>query len=616
VSIPASVRIVCAVAALFVSSAGAGRAQETLRAVTLVESQNVYIGQPFVMSVRIDGTDSPDAPDLSELRRDFAVTEGGGGSQNSQQFTVVNGQMSRVVRRGYVLRYQLTPKRQGILTIPALRIREGSRETTTEPVKVVVRPPAEQEDFKLRMSLSESRVYVGQPVVLTTTWYIGRNVNTFRLSMPALENPDLNVLDPRLRIDPRRQSEYVDLSLNDGQVVARKGRGRIGNIEYLTVSFEKVLAARTPGQLRLDEAVMTFRAQTVSRRRSRSLLDSFGFGGDAFGARQSFEPLSIPSNSPTLTVLPLPEAGRPDPFSGLIGEFSISAEASPVEVSVGDPVTLTVRISGPEFLDYVRLPALADQPQLIASFQVPDTQAAGEVRGAEKVFTQTIRARSSSVTEIPDLELNYFNPKTARYQKSVAPAIPLKVSGARIVTAADAEGAGESAVVANEIGTRREGIAHQYLEDDALVDQVSGVVERSRTPLWFLLLAAPPAAFLGLWAWTLAGARGGVASRRVADARRRLDAALSSAGDGFEARLLEALRAYLGALLERSPGALTYVDVGSELADRGVPGDALADLRFLFDACEAARFGGGAPGARGELERRGRAALAGMEEVL
>jgi len=582
--------------------------------VTLVESQSVYIGQPFVMSVRIDGTDSPEPPDLSGLRRDFAVTEGGGGSQNSQQFTVVNGQMSRVVRRGYVLRYQLTPKRQGTLTIPALRIGDGSRQTSTEPVNVVVRPPAEQEDFKLRMSLSESRVYVGQPVRLTTTWYIGRDVNNFRLNMPVLEDPNFNVLDPRTRIDPSRQSEYVDLALNDGQVIARKGRGRIESEEYLTVSFDKVLAARNSGELRLDQAVATFRAQRRSPRRSRSLLDSFGFGSDFFGGQQSFENVSIPSNSPTLTVLPLPQAGRPEPFSGLIGEFSFSAEASPVEVSVGDPITLTVRISGPEFLDYVRLPPLSEQPQLAASFQVPDTQAAGEVRGAEKVFTQTIRARSAAVTEIPPLQLNYFNPKTARYEKSASAAIPLKVSGARVVTAADAEGAGESAVIANEIGTRREGIAHQYLEADALVDQASGVVERAAAPLWLLVLGAPPIVFFGLMAWSLAGARVGAASRQVADARRRLDATLQSAGEGYEERLLEALRTYLGALLGRAPGALTYVDVGRELADRGVPGDALEDLRFLFDGCEAARFGGGASGARGELERRGRAALAGIAE--
>lgn len=609
-----SIAVACSLIAL--AAARPASAQQPLRAVALVESQSVYIGQPFVLSLRIEGTDTPQPVDLTQLRQDFEVTDGGGGAQNSQQLTIVNGQMTRVVRRGYVLRYQLTPKRQGTLTIPSLRVRDGDRQTTTDPVKVVVRPPAESEDFKLRMRLSEKQVYVGQPVVLTTTWYIGRNVDGFRLRMPVLEDPDFNVLDPRVRIDPARQSDYVDLALNDGQVTARKGRGTIDNVEYLTVSFEKVLAARKPGELRLEPSVAAFRALTRSRRRSRSLFEGFGFGDGFFGGRQTYEPMSIPSNAPTLKVLPLPQAGRPEPFSGLIGEFEFSVDASPTEVSVGDPITLTARISGPKFLDYVRLPPLAQQSALASGFQVPDAQAAGQVRGVEKVFTQTIRARSSTVTEIPALELNFFNPATGRYQTASSDPIPLTVRGARIVTAADAEGAGESVVVANEIGARREGIAHQYLDSDALEPQPAGLRERVASPLWVLLLAAPPGVFFGLLAWTATARRGSGGSRQAVRARKGLLAAVESAGEGYEARLLSALQSYLGALLERPAAALTYSDVGSGLAGRGVRGDALQDLRFVFESCEAARFGGGASANRSELARRARAALSGIEEVL
>src|SRR6516162_9933180 len=41
-----------------------------------------------------------------------------------------------------------------------------------------------------------------------------------------------------------------------------------------------------------------------------------------------------------------PVAGRPADFSGLVGFFRISTSASPTEVRVEDPLTLTVRITG------------------------------------------------------------------------------------------------------------------------------------------------------------------------------------------------------------------------------------------------------------------------------
>src|SRR5262245_6018297 len=41
-----------------------------------------------------------------------------------------------------------------------------------------------------------------------------------------------------------------------------------------------------------------------------------------------------------------PVAGRPEDFSGLVGVYRISSSASPTEVNVEDPLTLTVRITG------------------------------------------------------------------------------------------------------------------------------------------------------------------------------------------------------------------------------------------------------------------------------
>ena len=300
----------------------------------------------------------------------------------------------------------------------------------------------EIEDFKLRMSLSDRTAYVGQPVVLAITWYIGRSVDQFQFDVPALEDDRFQIIDPRVRVPADRQGDYVDIPIGSGRVTARKGRGRLDGWEFLTVTFEKVLVPKRAGTLTLDPAVVNFRA---IRERGRGPFSSFNFGDPFFGQSRGHENLAVPSNALTLEVRETPAEGRPANFSGLIGSFRFTAEAQPTDVSVGDPITLELEISGPEYLDYIRLPELQGQDRLRRDFQIPTDPPPGSIVGKRKVFTRTIRARTAAAREIPALTLNYFNPETGRYETASTDAIPLEVRGARVLTAADAEGEGSVA---------------------------------------------------------------------------------------------------------------------------------------------------------------------------
>jgi len=577
---------------------GVAHAQEDapLRAEAAVESSRVYVGQAFLYQIQVSGSDSPERPDLSALRRDFSIEAAGGGANNSQQISIINGRLTRNVSEGYNFNFRLTPKRQGTLTIPAVDVVAGDRKTRTNSVVIEALPPTEIEDFKLRMRLSESQVYVGQPVVLTTTWYVGGNVNQFKMNMPVLEDPRFEVADPRVYIDPDHQDRYVDIPIGDRVVTAEKSRGKLDDYDYLTVAFEKVLAAREPGTIRLPASTISFRTLRRVRRGPRSVFDDF-FGDSFFGSSRAYQTYTIPSNRPTLQVLPLPDQGRPADFSGLIGEFEFQAAATPTDVQVGDPITLKVTVSGPEYLEYVRLPNLAGQDELTADFKVPEEMSPGEIEGDGKVFTQTIRARHADVDAIPSLEWSYFDPGTGRYERARTEPIPVAVKGSRLVTAADAEGLGSSAVKQAEVESRQGGIAHNYDSPDALRPQRKGLAARLTSPGWAATLFGPPLIYLGLLGWSLVRRRaGGADSLRAREALRTLKDDLAALDDGsaFADGLLAAVRRYLGARLALPPGALTYGDVAPRLENAGVDEDALASLREIFDAGEAARYAGGA----------------------
>lgn len=586
-------------AALWTASAPAQQQQVSVAAA--VDENRVYVGQAFLFQVQIQGSDTPDKPNIQPLKKDFTVQDAGGGANNSQSISIVNGRVSRVTQTGYNFNYRLSAKRQGALTIPAVAVKVNGRFYQTTPLRVEVSPPQENKDFKLRMRLSENKVYVGQPVVLTTTWYVGSNVDQFVFNVPLMEDDRFELVDPPVKVDPARQGDYLDILLGDRAVVAKKGRTQLDGSPYITVAFEKVVIPKQAGNLRLPASTVSFRAmQRSSRRRQRSVFDNF-FGDSLFNRRGRFQNFAILSNRPTLRVLPLPEDGRPRDFSGLIGEFALKAEAEPLEVGVGEPITLTLKLSGPKYMEYVKLPPLGAQANLARDFKIPVERSPGEVAGPTKVFTQTIRARRAQVVEIPPVEISYFDPKLGQYAVAKSEPIPIRVTGSRMITALDAEGLGLDGIVQAELESLEGGIAHNYEDSDALDSQAFSIA-RLGSAGWVAALAAPPLCYLALLGWTLAQRRGGdPAARRAQRAWREYDASLQklalAIGEAdFHARLLAVIHEYLGAKLGLPAAALTFADVRSRISEYTASDSFLPELETLFRQCEAGRYAAGAFG--------------------
>ena len=574
------------------------RAQDgQLSATAVIEDQQPFVGQTVVFQIQIQGHDAPEKPDVTALRQDFSVREGGGAANNSQSITIVNGRVTRNVQRGYTFQYQLAPKREGRLQIPPITIRAGGLTATTNSIQLQVSPPAEIRDFRLIQTLSKRTVYVGEPVMLTTVWYVGRNVDQFAFTMPVLEDPRFEAFDPR-RAGPAG-AEMVDIPVGDSRVSARKGQKVLDGYQMVTVEFRKAIVAREAGTFALEPTVVSFRAIRSEARRSRSLFEDF-FGESFFGSRRGYENLAIPANRLSLEVLPLPGAGRPPEFSGLIGNFSFTAQATPAEVSVGDPITLTIRVSGPEYLDYVRLPDLGLQPKLAEGFKIPEEMAAGEIVDAAKVFSQTIRAKDSRVDAIPSLDFSYFDPELGEYRVARTEPIPLEVSGTRVLTLSDGETAGPGGVVQAELENAVGGIAHNYEDSDALRDRRGGISRLFDSPLWALALGGPPAAYFGLLALVALRRRRADDPATVAAkaAMHALSTLEPTAEHPFAGDLLEALRRYLRARLALPPGALTFADVEAPLEQHGAPAGALEQLKQVFEVCEG-----------GSLHRRSLAGL-------
>jgi hypothetical protein len=467
--------------------------------------------------------------------------------------------------------------------------------------------PTETEDFKLRMGLSSTKCYVGQPITMTITWYVGKDVEGFQFDLPVLTDERFDVADVDTPIDPGQKNLYLRIPVGDDEVIGKKGRHTLEGKEYITVRFQKVLIPRKAGSLMIPQGTVTGNVVVgyQKRQRLRNPFESL-FEHEFFferGKRAMVEKFAIPSNKPTLTVLGLPKDGRPANFSGLVGKYGMIASAAPTEVSVGEPITLTVQVTGPDYLEDVELPPLHQQPALDRDFKIPTEMAPGKVEGHMKTFTQTIRAKYAKVKAIPSIELPFFDAETGKYAVAHTEPISLSVRETRIVTAQDAEGR----VVAGESGSEPEswmaGIAHNYEDLSVLKDQAHGPAIWIKSPVWVTFIGLPPVVYFVLLASII------LIRRRNADpaaqkARRAYNVLVKMlAGIKEEismdpvksyASVLETVRLYLGSKLRLPPGAITFNDVKDLLLEQGADDGILDRLKGLFEECEASRYAGAA----------------------
>ena len=598
----AAVAAVLLVLALTVPASGA----EPITVQAAVETDRVYAGESFVYRVIVEGATPQVQPQLPALDA-FEVAYEGGQDVSSHSITIVNGRRTETVIEQYYFQYRLTALSLGRHTIPAVALTIDGQTYRTQPVAITVVQPTEHQDFKLRLALEKEQVYVGEPVKLQLTWYLRQNVQGFALSMPL--SGAFAAGDPAAPADAQQgllNGEYVAVPFLGSEVLARRGQGTLNGEQFTTLTLEKVLIPQEVGQFRIGPAAVELNVVT-GQAPSRSLLDDF-FSGSSFlrnspFSRETTRKLVVPSNELDLEVLPLPEP-RPASFTGLVGAYSIETAAAPTAVNVGDPITLTIRIRGPEPLGNIPAPALHTQRSLVEDFKVSDAPAAPGVRDGSAVFTQTVRALNDRVTAIPPLDLSFFDVEAGEYRTVQSAPIPLVVRATRQVTAADAVGRGGDAPAGTEVETRPEGISHNYEDAGVLTDQGSGLPERLRHPAWLAALLGPMVLYLGLAAVHVARRRSGADTadgrrrRALREAQRELRATHSDTSTEA-ARTSRAVHGYLAATFDVPVAGLTPVEAERLLRARGVP--QAAAVRELLERCDAARFAGLGPGAAGEL---------------
>ena len=572
------------IAFLVVTLAGKAAAGEIRVFAQVESSKDIYVGENFAYHIIISGENKPGQIDLSPLAK-FNPQSAGNRDVSQTSISFVNGKTTQNVVKQYVMSYFLNCNSEGPVELPAVTVTIDAKTYQTNPVQVNILKPGTTDRLDLDVTLSQEKCYVGQPIVMTVKFYISADIGDFQFNIPAFNNDVFYIEDPDTT-DP--QAKQYRLSETGLTVLVSQSRVVHNGKDSILLSFSKVLIPKNPGDIVLAASSVSADV-AVGQTRSRDR-----FFNDFFGQKE-YKRFMVSSKPLNLTVLPLPETGKPAQFYGLVGQYSITAFASPTHVNVGDPITLTIKIGGSKYLKPVQWPDLDQLADFAANFKIPAQKATPAIEDGFKIFTQTIRANNDKVTEIPPIPLCYFNADKGEYVTAQSEPIKLEVAPTKVLTGADIEGT-DFTPVNKEVEAIKKGLSANYEGPDVLTNMEFSPVAAIVSPGYAMLCGIP---FAALVLSSLIKIFANETPEKAAQKRRRQASGnavrelkkIQSANSQQRYELLASImKQYIGDRFDRQAGSLTAEDCRGLIAD--VTGDTQTAEKYrdIIDQCEAVRY--------------------------
>jgi hypothetical protein len=294
-----------------------------------------------------------------------------------------------------------------------------------------------------------------------------------------------------------------------------------------------------------------------------------------------------------------PIVGQPVDFSGAVGgPFVVQWIAAPTELTTEQPLTLTLRITGPGNLAAMPRPALGklDSFRSFAVEDLDDRFVPGDPPRRE--FRYRLRPRSVAVTEIPRFKFVYFNPRIAPpsrgYQTTYADPVALTVNPRSSPLPADVPAWMLEPPTTDELFGPPRPLWRRGLDRLLAVIGVDTDELAPESGRWFAAVAVVIVPPLGCVAWLLVWRRRHPDAARLAAGRRSRAAAAalrafarSPDAEAVASALIEYLRDRHGL----PPLATTPGEIVNKLTTGGCPAPLATTAAELLRRCDAVRFG-------------------------
>ena len=498
----------------------------------------------------------------------------------STNYQNINGQSSTTHTRSYT--YTVRVVQEGKVTVPSASIKIGKDTYTTDPKTVEAvkgqvpdggSSSAGQragDDLRLRMSVSKTRVVVGEPVIVTLKLYVQSS------AISGFE-------DVRFPTFDGFWSQEIDAPQNI-QFVRENYDGQIYNAALLR---RYMLLPQQTGTLTIEPSELVCLLQIQAEQTGpRSIFDDFFSSYQTIRKRVTSEPVTI-----NVSALP---AGAPASFTGGVGSFRLSAGFDSDSVAAHEATSLKITISGTGNINLVDAPKV----RLPADFESYDVRKTENITTGASGSTGTLTfeypfiPRAPGTFDLEPVEFTYYDIDAARYRTLSSGPLSLKVGeGTRTdatvipsgVSKRSVESLGEDIrFISTTTNLRKAG--RMMVSSPAMII-IPTVILLAAAAVWVLLARSI------VRRSDVAGTRNRKAMK-VARARLKNASAFLRQGlyGAFYEELHKALHGYISDKLMLPVADLTRERIGEELRARGKDEAVIQELSDILDACEYARY--------------------------
>ncbi len=556
---------------LFLFIIFSGKAFSEVRIIATVDKKLISIHEGVQLEIRVEGTQQATPPLLKNIKG-FRMVQG---PVESTQMSIVNGRQTSSISYSYIL----VPLGTGRQTIGPIDITAAGKNYRTKPITIEVvgnnykaanGKKVANPNILLLLETQKNKAYINEQILVTLTLYF-RNID-----ITGVDPPDFAF------------DGFVPYDIGGRPVQERKS---YNDLIYNTVQFRKILVPIKTGKLSLGPVPLNITISEADNRRRDDLFGSF------FGHYRQINKV-VQSQPLSIDVLPVPEAGKPASFDGAVGVFSLDAKISPKTVVEGEPVTLSVTLSGYGNLDNMSI-ALPTNTADFRTYEPETTKRTGISNGklgGTKNYKQVWVPISEKATSIPAVQFSYFDVNSGKYKEITRGPFPLKVtkdSGAPKLYVT------EKAAIEKKGGHIK--ILRQDIFPNIIKISKAGASQRAyNQPLFFLLIIFPPATWVVLF---------GIAKRqrrlktdtaffRRLNAKKLVNVRLKKAraafkqnnGQLFYAELSDALCHFIADKLHIAAPQISSASVKGHLENAGINKEIIEDISRTLEEYDFERF--------------------------
>lgn len=537
-----------------------------------LDRDSVPAGNGAILTLRVSGSGAgqPLIPEVENL-----IVQARG---QSQQIQMINGRTSISITYTYAVGSQIP----GDYEIPAIEIEVGGERLRTQALKLKVldagaaQPPAgmppnpaggqpgggegdetgEKRFGFLTVELAGSdrkHAYVGEIAPVRIRAWLPENSRAQLRSGIQPEGKAFTLHNVSSR--PQQSTEIKD--------------GKRYTVVTWYGGMSAAKAGSYPASLSVDATVAvrdTSAPRPRQRQRRGGPFDDPFFDSilDNMNAPMIQKDVTLKSDDQEIEVRPLPTEGRPEGFTGAVGDFKFEQVEIPNDWVAGEPQQINARLGGTGNFALMKAPQVLP-PDAWKTYAGKDEFAAGDEASfsGTKTFQFSAVPRKGGEQEV-SLAFSFFNPGQGIYQTVTSPLEKIRVAGADLVEMEP------EAVPAAEPAKKTDQLVAQKTELGAVTTLVPLVARPAFVPL--LAGAAVLGIAGGIFTW-LRRRRDDPQRAALAAMEKATREALDKAGrcadsrdvPGFFVAARLALQQRLGALWNQPAQAITSAEISARI---------------------------------------------------